>query len=114
MSVFFTRRGNHPATTIAVAITGAGSATQCYAIINDTKQYEAGVHEVHAGDTITFGVAGINVTGWVKINGTKVLEVTGSLQTYDWTVPDGISTIEIAMVAATVFGSFGQITVTTD
>lgn len=100
MSVFFRRRGEPPATTITVTITGSGDATRCYATINGTKQYEAGTHEVNAGDTITFGVKGRNSfnTGYVEIDGTQVLEVTDtSTQTYDWTVPNGISTVEIAM-----------------
>ena len=101
MSVYFLRRGEPPATTIAVTITSAGDAKSCYAIINGTKQYSAGTHEVNAGDTITFGVFGIpeqGFQGWVKIDGTQVLKVTSaSTKTYDWTVPSGISTIEIAM-----------------
>ena len=85
---------------ITVTILGAGNASYCYAIINGTKQYEAGTHEVKAGDTITFGVKGRNSvnTGYVKIDGTKVIEVTDtSTQTYDWTVPNGISTVKIRM-----------------
>ena len=101
MSVFFRRRGEPPATTIAVTITGEGDSSKCYAIINGTKQYSAGTHEVNAGDTITLGVYGIpenGFNGFVKIDGTEVLRVTsGSTATYDWIVPSGISTIEIAM-----------------
>ena len=97
----------------SVTITGSGNATYCYAIINGTKQYSAGTHEVNAGDTITFGVFGQSskAYGFVKIDGTQVLKVTnGSVQTYDWTVPSGISTIEISMA---VKSSNGAIAVTT-
>lgn len=101
--------------TVAVTITGTGNARLCYAIINGTNQYEAGTHEVNAGDTITFGIIGSNSKspGWVTIDGTKVLEVTKSskMQTYDWTVPNSISTVEIAMKYATY--RYGRITVTT-
>ena len=104
-----------PATTIAVTITGLGESSACYATINGTKQYEAGTHEVRAGDTITFGVRGNPYTsyGSITIDGTQVLIVTGmTAQTYDWTVPNGISTIEIAMVYNTD-SRYGTITVTT-
>ena len=104
-------------TPIAVTITGAGNADYCYATINGTKQYSAGTHEVNTGDTITFCVFGRRLAyGWVEIDGTKVLEVTdASTQTYDWTVPSGISTIEIAMshTSSTSLRN-GRITVTTD
>ena len=113
MSVFFRRRGEPPATSVAVTITGAGNASYCYAIINGTKQYSAGTHEVNAGDTITFGVYGKSSStyGFVKIDGTQVLKVTSSsTETYDWIVPSGISTIEISM---SVRSSIGAIAVTT-
>ena len=117
MSVFFRRRGEPPATTIAVTITGKGNASYCYAKINGTKQYSAGTHEVNAGDTITFGVYGnVRDHGYVEIDGTQVLKATGSAtKTYNWTVPDGISTVEIAMNYRSVGSQpiFGRITVTT-
>ena len=109
-------RGEPPATTIAVTITGTGQSTRCYAIINGTKQYKAGTYEVNAGDTITFGVYGKSYStyGFVKIDGTQVLKVkNGTTQTYDWTVPNGISTIKIAMEYSSN-PSHGTITVTTD
>ena len=114
MSVFFRRRGEPPVTTIAVTITGSGDSDRCYATINGTKQYKAGTHEVNTGDTITFGVYGKPFgNGWVKIDGTIVLEATGSsTKTYDWTVPSGISTVEIEMEYK-VGASSGRITVTT-
>lgn len=99
--------------TITVTITGKGSSGSCYATINGTKQYSAGTHEVNAGDTITFGVFGSSKNrGWVEIDGMQELEVTnGSVQTYDWTVLSGISTVEIALNYRS--WSYGRITVTT-
>ena len=99
---------------IIATITGTGSSNSCYAIINGTNQYSAGTHEVNAGDTITFGVfGGSKNKGWVEIDGTQVLTVrNGSVQTYDWTVPSGISTVEIALIYRS--WSYGRITVTTD
>ena len=86
---------------VSVTITGSGNETKCYATINGTKQYSAGTHEVNTGDTITFGVYGEatgTYSGTVTIDGTKVLgAVDSKTHTYDWTVPSGISTIEIAM-----------------
>lgn len=114
MAVFASRQIAMPVLSIVVTITGSGKADKCYATINGTKQYSAGTHEVNAGDTITFGVCGSRYGyGYVEIDGTRVLQVTNdSTRTYDWTVPNDISTIEIAMT----FDSkeqFGIITVTT-
>lgn len=111
MAVFASRQIVMPATPITVTITGSGNSSYCYATINGTEQYSAGTHEVYAGDTITFGVGG-NVYGSLTIDGTEVTKVTGGLKTYDWTVPSGISTIEIAMAYNTIVQS-GKITVTT-
>ena len=105
-----------PVLSVAVTITGSGNANYCYAIINGTKQYRAGTHEVSAGDTITFGVLGKSSMfhGSVTIDGTEVLRVTnGSLKTYDWTVPNGISTVEIEMAVGHNPRNNGTITVTT-
>ena len=114
MSVYFLRRGEPPVLYVTVKVASPGDATYCYAIINGTKRYSIGTFEVHVGDTITFGVYGYNTStaGWVKIDGTEVLRVTNSsLKTYDWTVPCGISTIEIRMSSQT--HDYGRITVTT-
>ena len=103
-------------TPVSVTITGTGNSASCYATINGTKQYSAGTYEVNDGDTITFGVYGnsYSIFGSVTIDGTEVLRVTdNSVQTYDWTVPSGISTIEIAMTVAPYPRPFGTITVTT-
>lgn len=118
MAVFASRQIVMPATPIAVTITGSGNLSYCYTTINGTKQDEAGTHEVNAGDTITFGVYGIvsPYHGSVTIDGTQVLEVTnGSTQTYDWTVPIGIQTVEIAMkyTGSSMGLRYGKITVTT-
>ena len=114
MSVFFRRRGPS-IRTVAVIIAGLGGSIDCYAIINGTKQYRAGTHEVYAGDTITFGVAGqssARYNGWVKIDGTQVLRVTSDeTETYDWTVPNGISNVRIEMNVQ--LAVYGKITVTT-
>ena len=115
MAVFASRQIVMPVvqTPIAVTITGTGNSASCYATINGTKQYEAGIHEVNAGDTITFCVIGGRKNpGWVEIDGTQVLQATSSSQeTYDWTVPSGISTVEIALNYRS--WSYGRITVTT-
>lgn len=101
MAVFASKQIVMPVvlTPIAVTITGTGDSKYCYATINGTKQYTAGTREVNAGDTITFGVFGNrNYSGLVEIDGKRVLRViSGSTETYDWIVPDGISTVEIAM-----------------
>ena len=113
MAVFASKQIIMPVMSVAVTITGEGNETKCYATINGTRQYGAGTHEVNSGDTITFGVLGKTSEGSVTIDGTKVLEATGSAtRTYDWTVPYGISTIEIAM-AYNSKSLVGQITVTT-
>ena len=115
MAVFASKQIVMPVLSVAVTITGTGRLNYCYATINGTMEYRAGTYEVSTGDTITFGVYGSNKTGWVTIDGTEVLRVTGqTMQTYDWTVPNGISTIEIAMEAilSPVAGR-GTITVTT-
>ena len=115
MAVFASRQIVMPVvqTPIAVTITGTGNSQYCYATINGTKQYSAGTHEVNAGDTITFGVFGSQShPGYITIDGTKVLRVTiGGTKTYDWIVPDGISTVEIAMTYRTK--DYGRIDVTT-
>ena len=116
MAVFASKQIVLPVLSVAVTITGTGNARHCYATINGTKQYKAGTHEVNAGDTITFGVSGRTSLyyGSVTIDGTEVLRVTSGSETCDWTVPNGISTIEIAM-QYTSQSSFrnGKITVTT-
>ena len=116
MAVFASRQIVLPVLSVAVTITGSGNSIGCYATINGTNRYEAGTHEVNAGDTITFGVIGVSSNnGWVTIAGTEVLRVmSGSTATYDWIVPSGISTIKIAMKFNGAFAARnGRITVTT-
>ena len=115
MAVFASRQIVMPVLPITVTITGTGDSRKCYATINGTKQYSAGTHKVNDGDTITFGIHGYNITaiGFVMIDGTEVLRATNdSLKTYDWTVPSGISTVEIAMEYGGSY-SYGRIEVTT-
>lgn len=101
------------AKTIPVTITGRGSLSNCYAIINGRKRYDAGTYEVNRGDTITFGLTGASLgSSTLTIDGTQVLEVAdSSTQTYDWTVSYSISTVEIAMAVNPLTGN--TITVTT-
>ena len=116
MAVFASRQIVMPVLTITVTITGSGNSIGCYATINGTNRYEAGTHEVNAGDTITFGVIGVlSYNGLVTIDGTEVLKVMIDVtETYDWTVPSGISTIKIAMKFNGAFAARnGRITVTT-
>ena len=113
MAVFASKQIVMPVLSIAVTITGTGNSRYCYAIINGTKQYSAGTHEVNTGDTITFGIYGESKKNYslVTIDGTNVLTVSNSsTKTYDWTVPNGISTVNIAMEYINVHG---RITVTT-
>ena len=52
MAVFASRQIVMPVLSVVVTITGSGNRSRCYATINGTKQYSAGMHEVNAGDTI--------------------------------------------------------------
>ena len=114
MAVFASRKiVIPPPTPITVTITGSGSETRCCAVINGTNQYSAGTHEVNVGDTITFCVYGNRDPGWIEIDRTEVLSVvSGTVEYYVWTVPSGISSIEIALNYNS-WPSYGRITVTT-
>ena len=84
---------------IPVTITGTGSAKYCFATINGTEYASAasGI-EVMPGDTVRFTVWGEPPATYVTINGTKVQ--TGSMlnaTSYDWTIPDGVSSISIEL-----------------
>lgn len=101
---------------VVVTITGIGNKDYCYATIGGTKCYGSGTYELEAGDTITFGVYGRSSAfpGHVTIDGTEVLRVTTQgTETYTWTVPNGISTVEIAMTVMQSPRNSGNITVTT-
>ena len=99
---------------IAVTITGAGLSDWVYVTVGGVKYTAAasGI-EVMPGDVITFSVTQGSSGGYVTIDGTKAFTVTasGTLQHYEWTVPDGISEISIALTAVGSWG--GYITVTT-
>ena len=117
--ILFSKRSKAAKTPIAVTITGSGSIVYCYATINGTKYTSAtdGI-EVMPGDTIVFTVYGTSSSrkGYVKIDGTEVLTVTSkSSSTYNWHVPDGITSISIAMSASSFIATdkYGRITVTT-
>lgn len=104
------------ATSVAVTITGTGHSTDGYVTISGTKYTAAasGI-EVMAGDVITFGVYGKSATysGNVRIDDTAVLTVTtGTVKTYAWTVPEGITSISIALKYSSSQG-ICTITVTT-
>ena len=118
--VLFTKRSEAAKPPIAVAITGTGSAIHCYATINGTKYHsETTGIVVMPGDTIGFTVSGTSskTKGYVNIDGKEVLTVTdGSKSTYNWNVPDGLTSISIGMFAVPAFIStnpYGYITVTT-
>ena len=114
--ILFAKRSKAAKTPIAVAITGTGHKSRCYATINGTKYTSAttGI-EVMSGDVIIFGVYGLKPThpGIVRIDGTDVLTVTNKLaSTYDWNVPDGIASVSIKLSYDPYWGT-GNITVTT-
>lgn len=124
--IFFTKRyietkEPEPVVTSAtVTITGSGNSTYCYALINGRKYVTtpaSGDLTVNHGDMITFGVYGYSSTyyGRVTIDGTQVLNVTDrTTHTYNWTVPDVVKTISIAMTYnSTTTRINGRITVTT-
>lgn len=105
-------------TRATVTLTGSGSATNCYALINGTTYYSATNNiEVQSGDIITFCVYGKSSTyyGAVTIDGTRKLYVTGEMtNTYNWEVPFGVTNISIAFsYAAAALSRNGKITVTT-
>ena len=103
---------------IPVTITGTGSSSYCYAIINGTTYTSAtsGI-EVSAGDVITFKVysAQKSTPGKVIINGDVVASVTGTVAgngiTHEWTVPEGCASISIQLYIAK--GSLSRVLYTT-
>ena len=100
---------------VAVTITGTGHATYAYATINGTT-YTAATSDIEVlpGDVITLSVYSLSSNaGTITIDGTVVASVsntTTNRATYEWTVPEGITSIEIALRKASVIG---YITVTT-
>ena len=98
---------------IAVTVTGTGDASGSYAVIGGVTVIAAGDYTVQAGDVITFGVFGTRFAGAgiVTIDGTTVARSTnGKTVTYDWTVPDNIGKVTIALTYASAHGT---VTVTT-
>ena len=116
MNCMFIRRRFSAAKEIPVTVTGRGNTSYCYATIGGETVTAEGTYTVKSGGTIIFGVYGSSKEGGtVKIDGTTVLRVTSSAtETYDWTVPSDIGSIEIALhyrASGTV--RYGTITVTT-
>lgn len=117
MSVFFTRRGKVPESApknCTVTITGTGSSTYAYATINGTKYTAAasGI-EVLPGDIITFSVYTMgSLAAAIVIDGVTVASKNTAMAraTYNWTIPDGITSIQIVLAYAS---ATGNITVTT-
>lgn len=105
-------------TDVTVNITGTGNTTYCVVTIGNTKYSGAtsGII-VLPGDVITFSVYGYSSTyyGEVTIDGNQVLKVTNrTTKTYEWTVPNGVYEITIAMTyTSTSSRRNGRITVTT-
>lgn len=124
MSVFLLRRGDPnppppPPIEVSVSVTGTGNFMYCFAMINGS-QYTAAASGilVQPGDKITFAVYGYSSTyyGAVTIDGVQAIRVTNrTTQQYEWTVPDNISTVTIAMsYTSTSSRRNGKITVTTE
>lgn len=117
MNCMFIRRRFSTAKEIPVTVTGIGDTSYCYATISGETVTAAGTYTVKSGETITFGVYGSSKhRGIVKIDGTTVL--TASLratETYDWTIPSDISSINIDLYyrRAGNAPSYSTITVTT-
>lgn len=105
-----------PPKPITVEITGSGSSQYCYVTINGKKYTTAssGI-EVCAGDVVTFSIYADMYTGTVTIDGKTVLANAGDavVERYSWTVPEGITSIVIALSVDNVYKNNGYITVTT-
>ena len=105
---------------IPVEITGTGSSDYCYAVINGVTYTDAtsGV-EAFAGDEIYFYVAGTQGNSslvHIMINGAKKAAASASVKyaSYNWTVPEECTSIEITFTIATVSArTYGRLSVTT-
>lgn len=100
---------------VKVTITGTGNSISCYVTVNGGNYAAAasGI-EVLAGDTITMAVKSsmpiYNST--IKVNGATVATATrGQSASYEYTVPEGITSVNIALAYSTNNGS--SITLTT-
>ena len=110
--------GNTP---IAVTITGTGSNTLAYCIINSTTYFSAATDiEVLADDDIQLHIASTSSTlsgNLITIDGEAVVKsVTPSGVTYTWTVPQGTKSINIKLQISSMGATgrrWGQIAVTT-
>ena len=106
-------------TGIPVTITGTGQQGGCSATINGIEYYDAinNAINIASGNKITFTIFGGTRTdgtasGYVSINGTNVLTASQTeTKTYEWTVPNNITSINIKLAGAASTG--GKITVTT-
>lgn len=119
MAVFTSRMvqvQNVGPTLVNVSITGSGYEFFSFVNIYGTTYTSAtsGI-EVLTGDVITFGVAGANsgsLLGKVTIDGEIVASSSnGDQSTYEWTVPNGITQVTIALTYNSI--GYGTITVTT-
>ena len=116
MSVFIMKRGPVQVLSIPVTITGTGNASYCYAMIGGAQYTAAATGiEVMAGDTITFAVYSYNTKtyyGSITVDGVEVFVGTvKGLETYEWIVPEGISSVTVALSVGT--RNAGVITITT-
>ena len=104
---------------IPVTITGGGSYSSAYVIINGVRYYSAGsdIVKVSPGDDIVFRVvSSTRYNGWVSIDGvTYGRQTGGSKSNFHWTVPDGCEaiTINIAYSDSSTSTSYSRYTVTT-
>lgn len=116
MNCMFIRRRFSAAKEIPVTVRGKGNTSYCYATIGGETVTAAGTYTVKSGGVITFGVYGSSrEPGIVKIDGTRVLIASsGAIETYDWTVPSDIGSIEISLsYRGSGTRRYGTITVTT-
>lgn len=107
-----------PVTITVVA--GIATVIGTYVLINGVKYYDSdATTEVLVGDVITFcivarAIAGNAQRATLKINGDVVASVssTNNLATkeYEWTVPENISSISIAVNNTAVSGSIAVTT----
>lgn len=105
---------------IPVTITGTGSDTLAYCIINSTTYFSATTDiEVLVDDVIQLHIASTNSSiggNLITIDGKAVVKSVGpSGATYTWTVPQGTKSIkiELQILSSRVRLRWGQITVTT-
>lgn len=117
MNCMFIRRRFSAAKEIPVTVTGRGNTSYCYATIGSETVTAEGTYTAKSGSVITFGVYGSSKqSGMVKIDGTRVLIArSNATETYDWTVPSDIVSINIDLSyhGTPARPTYGTITVTT-